>query len=149
MTTTKLATKRKISLIGVVSGNVDFDGSGDVVITTKQDNIAIISGDITNVVGNCLAEKTIAYPEGYNQNNAIVLSVMLELDNSVTIWSFGETFDSGSNVTASISKRVSLRSTDITLAIRQIHMLTNDGNVTTIDNLPAGTWHYKIVLMKI
>ena len=43
-TATKLATARSISLTGLVTGSVNFDGSADVKIATKVDTDSIVAG---------------------------------------------------------------------------------------------------------
>lgn len=136
---------------GAVSGNANFDGSKDVVINTKQSNIAILTGDITSNGTDKTATKEISYPQNFNNKNCIVLSVMLELENSVINWGYGATFDSSSNVGANISKRVNLRENDIFLGIRQIYMGTSNNDSVLdfiVENLPKAIYHYKIVLLR-
>lgn len=150
-TATKLVTKRKINLIGAISGNAKFDGSEDVTITTRQDNIAVLTGTITADGSSNYATKSINYPAGFSNSNCVVLSVMLELQNNVTIWGYGTTYTSSSIMGGAISKMVSLRDGDILLGIRRIHMLKDENNNITeiMDTLNNETHSYKIVLMKI
>ena len=58
---TKLQTKRNIKLQGAVSGNADFDGSGNVVIETAQANIAVITGSFSIEASTAKKVKTISY----------------------------------------------------------------------------------------
>lgn len=71
-TATKLATARKIALTGAVSGNTNFDGSGDITITTKQANIAVLTGTISLTSG--VGQQSINYPSGFTKDNCVAIS---------------------------------------------------------------------------
>lgn len=72
-TATKLKTARNIALSGAVTGNANFDGSGNVTISTAQNNIFVLSGNIT--LSNGSGSTSIAYPNGCNASNCVVISI--------------------------------------------------------------------------
>ena len=75
----KLKTPRQISVSGAVSGSVNFDGSGNVNIVTTQANIAVLTATVnTPAAGNSALNvtTTIQYPQGFNRNNCIIISLM-------------------------------------------------------------------------
>lgn len=75
----KLKTARKISMSGAVSGSGNFDGSGNVNIVTTQANIAVLTATVnTPAAGNSALNvtTTIQYPQGFNRNNCIIISLM-------------------------------------------------------------------------
>ena len=76
-TTTKLQTARNIKLQGAVSGNANFDGSGNIIINTTQSNIAILTG---STVVNASSSKTVTinYPSGYTESNCIPVAFALK-----------------------------------------------------------------------
>ena len=112
----------------------------------------MLSGTILLEANSSKTDIMINYPEGYNNTNCVVLSVMLELENSSTLWGYGATYDSLSNVGANISKRITLRDSDIYFGIRPIYMSSTDGVINSIIEPRSSdnrTYNYKIVLMKI
>lgn len=72
-TATKLKTARNIKLQGAVAGNANFDGGGNITISTAQNNIFVLSGNIT--LSNGSGSTSIAYPNGYNASNCVVISI--------------------------------------------------------------------------
>lgn len=73
VTTSQWGTARTLALTGAVSGSISVDGSGNVTITTKQANIAILTGNIT--LSNGEGNTTVNYPSGFTISNCIVLAV--------------------------------------------------------------------------
>lgn len=82
-TATKLQTARNIKLQGAVNGNANFDGSGNVTITTTQGNIAVITGSMTleansqqNFESGVKKQtlKDIDFPEGFNKDNCVCIA---------------------------------------------------------------------------
>lgn len=144
-TASKLATARNIKLQGAVNGNANFDGSGNITINTTQGNMTVVKGDIVSNGKSNTVIKTIPFPSGFNKDNCMVVSVMLELENSTVIWGYGSTFNSTSWVGGSISKRVSLQN-EIVLEIRHLYA---DDTGEFFDQLSAATFHYKILLIKV
>lgn len=149
-TASKLATARNIKLQGAVNGNANFDGSGNITITTKQTNIAIITGsvDITMTQGGeqvYKGQKFINYPTGYNKDNCVVIS-------AETQWATGKFFGygsithyPGSMLSGIIEKGVTLRDTDILLNARYDGLnVGGEANITE-----TRTQNFKIVLLKI
>ncbi len=76
-TATKLQSARKINLDGTIKGMGNFDGSTDITINTTPNNIKVVSGKI-NIV-NATGSVDIEYPQGFNSNNTIPLTVALQL----------------------------------------------------------------------
>lgn len=132
----KLKTARQIALTGAVSGNTNFDGSGNVSITTKQANIAVLTGNFS--LNSSGYTSDINYPDGYNKNNCIVIAfgLVTQNDSNAKGYNFGGTYsDSGDLLNNALSRDVSLRDSQIRIRVK------NPGN--------SGNYTYKIVLMKI
>lgn len=94
-TATKLQTARTISLSGAVKGSVSFDGTKNVTISTIQDNIAILTGNITvpansknNSKFEADANVNIAYPNGFTKQNTRIISIATSIASG-SIWSTG------------------------------------------------------------
>ena len=87
---TKLQTARNIALAGDVTGSTNFDGSGNVTITTDLANIAALAGTINltaspeSGVRYSQTDFSISYPEGFNKNNTIVIGFKCKLQGTGT-----------------------------------------------------------------
>ena len=151
-TANKLKTARQIALTGAVSGSANFDGSGNVSITTTQANIAIITGQMTvnansssglqnNTVG--LTNTSISYPQGYNWKNCVVIATGLinQLYENDKGYAYGDTFSSNTFSQGQLSGAVT-RSVDL----QPEKILLTVGN---FNNNNSYVYKYKIVLMKI
>ena len=69
----------RVILSGAVSGSANFASNGVVTVTTKQTNIAVLTGTIQMPEAGSEYENgtaSINYPNGYNYNNCCVLSIM-------------------------------------------------------------------------
>lgn len=153
ITTSKWGTARTLALSGAVSGSASVDGSGNVTITTKQANIAVLTGSATaegsttEIINYATAD--INYPSGFNRNNCIVLAFALTTSNS----NVGDNYNGflarlnidnnfyliGSSIdSVRYSQSRSINLTDSAISIR-IMNVTNSSK----------TFNYKIVLMKI
>lgn len=147
----KLKTARQIALTGAVSGSANFDGSGNVSITTKQANIAFLTGELNAVANDSfglennvskLTNKNINYPTGFNANNCVVIAcgVVNKIYESEKGYAFGDTSSSNafsqSQLSGAVTRSVDLQPDKILLTL---------GNYST----SAVTYKYKIVLMKI
>lgn len=146
-TATKLQNARNIAINGAVSGSSNFDGSGNIAITTKQANIAVLGGKL--IANGTDTDTNIAYPTGYNQNNCVVISAsVLNNSNTANGYTVGTTNDSTSYVRGGISIAVSLRQNQITIRAKNINI--SDGDCI---NRPiaasSSSFNFKIVLMKI
>lgn len=138
-TATKLQTARNIKLHGAVNGNVNFDGNEDVTINTTQDNIAVLTGNVT-INASSSNSVQISYPSGYTKDNSILLACGLMLNNdpySKGYNYYGIFSDASDLLDYAYRRRVNLASDKILLFIQ---------NPIT-DN--AITVKYKLVLMKI
>lgn len=134
-TATKLATKRKISLTGAVTGNVDFDGAGNVEILTKQANIKILTGSI-NVAAESTSTTDISYPSGFTKDNALPIAFgNRTIDTKEWNYGFGED-NSGSSLNGGGSKLLIMNADKIRIGLT---------NISTTQK----TYYYKIILMKI
>lgn len=151
-TANKLKSARQIALTGAVSGSTNFDGSGNVSITTKQANIAVITGQMTvnansasgiqnNTVG--LTNTSINYPQGYTWKNCVVIATGLinQLYESDKGYAYGDTFSSNTFTQGQLSGAVT-RSVDL----QPEKILLTIGN---FNNNTSYVYKYKIVLMKI
>lgn len=134
-TASKLKTARNIKLQGAVAGNTNFDGSGNITITTTQNNIFVLSGTLY-VEKTSGANATINYPSGFNANNCVALSCGIKY--SVKGFNYVGVYQDSMDMLLNAFKR--------TLT------LTPDNIILRIDN-PATdkgyTFNYKIVLLKI
>lgn len=128
-TATKLKTAKKIEISGAVSGNVNFDGSGNVNIVTTQANIAIITGEIE--LSNGSGVLTVNTPEGFTSDNSMIISTAINFTG--TQYSYGEYGIMNVNPKYKTSNNISV---DVTL-----------GNGQTSG--PTGKKTIKILLMKI
>ena len=143
-TATKLKTAKKIELSGAVSGNVNFDGSGDVTITTEQSNITVFTGDMTLAAapGDGTEETTtkdLTLPSGFTKDNSVVISQGIKLTASSLGFAFGST-----------STEDPFTWQEGLLPYRTF--FTSDGKLRIeVDNFQStqGKISYKVVLMKI
>lgn len=150
-TAAKLKNARKISLGGAVSGNANFDGSGNITITTTQANIAVIEGTMTLDANTPEAlaqgqwtstQKTFSYPAGYNKSNCIVLAFGTIQQSYYDSKGYSFQDLSGTNTT-SLAYLVGAIPKNVALQTDNIHMWI--ANINTESKVVK----YKIVLMKI
>lgn len=137
---TKLQTARNIALTGDVTGSTNFDGSGNVTITTDLTNVAVLTGIATN------GDAEIDYPVGFNASNCVVISHMLQRSGSANGYYAGSTLETSNGTTGALPNYVTLASSKIYLHIRQIFITSNSQIIAGDVNYDI---YYKIVLMKI
>lgn len=102
-------------------------------------DFAILTGTL-NVSGDMVYLSGIQYPEGFTQNNCIVISAMLQTTSATpAIWYYDGGF---SPRTLAVQLRTASIST-------QAQLFTYADGVITPESFAAGTYTYKIVLMKI
>lgn len=124
---------------GAVSGNTNFDGSGDVTINTLQSNISEITGSIT-INASSVNSVQISYPAGYTKDNSILLACGLMLNNdpySKGYNYYGIFSDASDLLDYAYRRRVNLKSSNILLVV---YNPITDNSITV---------NYKLVLMKI
>lgn len=150
-TANKLKTARQIALTGAVSGSTNFDGSGNVSITTKQANIAVLTGTI-DIKWNkgyeqvLFGQKTLSYPSGFNVNNTAVISIGTENSTHTNQMGFGSITNEAVSINAgTIETAVTLQANQMILFARSDAL--DIGGTTTSNR--TETYNYKIVLMKI
>ncbi len=134
-TATKLATARTITLSGAVSGNINFDGSGNVTMVTKQANIAILTGTVV-AAGSNEKNLEINYPSGFNNTNSAVLSCGLGRESNN--YSYGQ-------------KKQNTSATASGLAINNVNLNPNKIKLNIKFDFETNsniTLYYKIILMK-
>ncbi len=144
-TATKLQTARNIELSGAIKGKANFDGSGDIIINTSQDNIAIINGSITlqanpqSNLDNNSEKQTILeidFPKGFNKDNCVCIAFGMKAAEERN-YSYGVGFSASyRSVTGSLIRDVILDTSKIKLNVWQ--MATSEK-----------TAYYRLVLMKI
>lgn len=141
----KLKTSRNIALTGAVSGNVNFDGSGNAVITTTQTNIAVLSGTINP--GTMPRDIIMNYPTGFDNTNSVLISssIVNNLNGNLN-YSSGSTFDLIGIQRGGFALETTLRTSDIVLRLQGL--LINDNTVPRFVTQTTSL-QYKIVLMKI
>lgn len=137
-TATKLATARKITVNGAVSGSANFDGSGNVIITTTQANIAVLTGNIQDDI-------TINYPTGFNKNNCIVISAMMKMNNTNARYGYGSVFNSAIYSSGGVPIVVSLGDSNIQLSAKKILLSSEAVQYASLE----AEMNYKLVLMKV
>lgn len=136
-----MASARNIALTGAITGNANFDGSGNVSITTKQGNIAVITGNITTPAAN--SETTtgtvrINYPSGYNRTNCVVVSIMGGKQGNSDILTTPMPVGAGGGLMGASGIAVTLDTNNILVRKEKIDVIE-----------PTKTTAFKIVLMKI
>ena len=146
-----MKTARQIALTGAVSGSTNFDGSGNVSIITKQENIAVIMGNIDISWNNnseqvLNGQKTINYPSGFNVDNTVVVSIGTEHSTHANQMGFGSITNEAVSINAgTIETALTLQEDKMILFARSDAL---DVGGTTTSNRTE-TYKYKIVLMKI
>lgn len=96
-TATKLQNARKIAIDGVVKGEANFDGSGNVIINTTQNNIVVIEGQMV-LRGSTTGEpvsttKEINFPSGFNKDNCFVTSIGTKILTTGDGFGYGSPFE--------------------------------------------------------
>lgn len=125
-TATKLQTERNIKLNGAISGDVNFDGSTNVEIKTKQNNLSILTGNVS--LNNGSGNVDIAYPETFTRNNCVPIAVSAAIQGWDSYYS-----NSGMHLY------------DVALMDDKIKL-----SVNSIDSIGSSKMvGYKIILMKI
>lgn len=147
-TATKLKTTRNIALSGAVKGNANFDGSGNITISTTLDNVAIITGSITltantneNLSNNIQMQTqlNINFPNGFNKDNCVCIAFGMKktTDKNYSYGTGGS--DSANAVTGALYKDVILGApTDNTKITMQVWQMSTS----------VQTYYYKLVLLK-
>lgn len=134
-TASKLQTARNIKVTGAVNGNANFDGSENIEIQVKQDNIKTLTGSVT-AEGEDYGAKAIDYPAGYNKDNCICIASATRMYENKE-WNYGIELDVAiSLLTGGGLRRIILNTSNINVALY---------NYATSQK----TIYYKIVLMKI
>lgn len=133
-TATKLQTTRNIKLTGAVSGNANFDGSGNIEIKTTQANIAILTGKIT-IASKTEASNEIDYPAGFTRSNCVVLSAGFKTNGGTRGFAYGFTTE-GFKAMSMLDEHI----IELEDKIRIIYKNRTDSE---------HDYDYKIVLMKI
>lgn len=142
-TAAKLQTARNIAISGAVKGNANFDGSGNVTITTSQNNIFVLTGSLTG--GNNLE---INYPSGLTKDNCVCISAMFQ-NPANGIWGLaGGLLNSSAYIAGSIPAKVTL-SSKIAVQIRNINIQDGENQTVYANSSPSANFKYKIILMKI
>lgn len=127
-------------------GNAEKLGEKEASEYITIDRFAIVS---SSMVGNENSEsltETVAFPEGFNNNNCVVISAMVE-DASTNPGnsSTGTTFQLADFRKGALPCKVTLSKSGIQIEIRNIS-ISNNVNPTILS--AAGTFCYKIVLMR-
>lgn len=70
-------TVSRIELDGAVTGDANVPANGNVIITTTQNNIATVSGQLEF---NNESYETIflSYPQGYNKDNCVIIGYKIK-----------------------------------------------------------------------
>ena len=141
-TATRLQTARNITLSGDVTGSTSFNGSANVTITTNLANVTVLTGTMPN------GSVTISYPSGYNKNNCVVISTMLERVGiaSTRGYASGSTFFTDDAASGFLTARVELQTSNIILKGRSLYLASDN---TYTDMGVDYNVYYKIMLMKI
>lgn len=140
-TATKLKNTRNISLTGAVSGNTNFDGSGNVIIKTTQANIAVITGSlVTPAAGTEVinGQVDVSYPNGFNSSNSVIISLMGQRSINPGEWATHEDVGSRGILNGSSNLNAVMMSNAIRVSFEK-----------TTTQQPSQTINFRIVLMKI
>lgn len=112
-----------------MTGEANFDGSKNITIVTTQANIAILTGTITLTNGR--GSTNVNYPEGFNYNNCVVISIGAGRTSSNNYLEYG-------HVSSSCILGAYLKSSDISISAYPPESIG-----------PSSTVPYKLILMKI
>lgn len=145
-TAAKLKNARNIKLQGAVSGNANFDGSENIIINTAMENIVTITGTLVNDNDNDYINATVELPEGYNSNNCVVVSTMVQNANKTEIWANETTFDSASYVLGGLKHITYLKDNIVGIRVKMIQI---DGTRIPFFMNITSEFNFKIVLLKI
>lgn len=141
----KLKTARTISLSGVVSGSVSFDGNQNVTINTTQENIAVLTGSVKLAAASSSDNAkqttwTLNFPSGFNKDNSICVAFGIKT-NTKSGFAYG--------LSESVSTRMFLgtyfKSVQVGYSSDTSKIFCEAYNPATSER----TIDYKIVLMKI
>lgn len=146
-TATKLQNARNIKLQGAVSGNANFDGSANIVITTTQANIVTLTGNVSVTASSentfsdtgkwGKGQAVINYPSGFSSSNCVVISIGIKASTSSIGYNFG------SSAKHMLDIQANAFPTNVVLNSDKI--LLNVKNPIT----SATTLSYKVILMKV
>ena len=112
----------------------------------KENSYSVIEGTMILNAGENIVNTDVAYPEGFNVNNSVIVSLQIGY-NGRQRWATGSNFDSSSLVQGSSPTKVILRENEIQISLRQI--LLNDDTVILFESNEAITIYYKLTLLKI
>ena len=112
----------------------------------KENSYSVIEGTMILNAGENIVNTDVAYPEGFNVNNSVIVSLQIGY-NGRQRWATGSNFDSSSLVQGSSPTKVILRENEIQISLRQI--LLNDDKVILFESNEAITIYYKLTLLKI
>ena len=130
-----MASARNIALTGAVTGNANFDGSGNISIVTKQGNIIELTGSI-NVTPGSTSTIDINYPAGCSKSNIVPVAFGDKTVSSKE-WNYGFGMDnSGSSLNGGGTKLLIMNSDKIRIG------LTNIASTQK-------TYYYRLLFMKI
>lgn len=110
-----------------------------------KDNFAILKGKIVGD-GTDSPSVRMNYPEKFNRDNCMVLSVNLQRKENSNK-GYGTVYDSASYVTGAIPSKVVLGENEISIEIRNV-LLSEESGVYIPDFSADVNYEYTIVLMK-
>lgn len=112
----------------------------------KDNSYSVIEGTMILNAGENTAHTDIAYPQGFNVNNSVIIGLQIGY-NGRQRWASGSNFDTSGIVQGSIPAKVILRENEIEISLKQI--LLNDDTVLLYESSQTITIYYKLTLLKI
>ena len=112
----------------------------------KENSYSVIEGTMTLNIGENTVHTDIAYPQGFNVNNSVIIGLQIGY-NGRQRWASGSNFDTSGIVQGSIPAKVILRENEIEISLKQI--LLNDDTVLLYESSQTITIYYKLTLLKI
>lgn len=107
----------------------------------------MISDSITGDGSKDSLAKTVNFPNGFNNNNCVIIAAMAQNTNTqIGAWGTGTVFSSSSYTTGALPLKATLSNNGVGVEIKNI-VFTN-GQTPIISNISV-KFNYKIVLMRI
>ena len=117
-----------------------------------KDDFVIITGatePVSDTDDKC--EAIIKYPNGFNKDNCVVISIMFKGINSSGIWTTGSLFNSNNTLLGGINSKVSLKTDNIQIQYKNILLSNNDAVFIpkTSEYSTGSRLSFKLILMKV
>lgn len=136
-----------MAMLVVMHGNANKLGGRASSDYTTNDKFAILSGTIIGDGSSETLAETLSFPEGFNNNNCVIISAMVQNTKSqIGTWGTGTIFNSSGYLTGALPCKATISQNGVTIEIKNIVLM--EGQNPLMSNINA-TFNYKIILMLI